>query len=60
MDADSDQQDQNARKIFRTVTIPASVTCELFSKLKYKNVIKMKNTVTLICPYYELHFDQMK
>jgi hypothetical protein len=50
MDADSDRQDQNALQIFRTVTIPGSVTqndlhrkCELFTKLKYENVIKLKN-----------------
>jgi hypothetical protein len=50
MDADSDRQDQNVRKILKAVTISGSacsnpIFCEgqLFQKFKYENVIKMKN-----------------
>jgi hypothetical protein len=50
MEADSDRQDQNVRKILKAVTISGSASsnptyCEdqLFQKFKYKNVITMKN-----------------
>jgi hypothetical protein len=50
MEADSDRQDQNVRKILKAVTISGSASsnpiyCEgqLFQKFKYENVIKMKN-----------------
>jgi hypothetical protein len=48
MEADSDRQDQNVRKILKAVTISGSANptyCEgqLFQKFKYENVIKMKN-----------------
>jgi hypothetical protein len=50
MEADSDQQYQNVRKILKAVTILGSADsnpkyCEgkLFQKFKYENVIKMKN-----------------
>jgi hypothetical protein len=49
MEAVSDRQDQNVRKILKAVTISGSastnpVYCgQLFKKFKYKNVIKMKN-----------------
>jgi hypothetical protein len=49
MEADSDRQDQNVRKILEAVTISGSASsnpknCEgqLFQKFKYGNVIKMK------------------
>jgi hypothetical protein len=50
MEADSDRQDQNVRKILKAVTISGSASsnpiyCEgqLFQKFKYENVIKKKN-----------------
>jgi hypothetical protein len=50
MEADSDRQDQNVRKILKAVTISGSAStnpiyCEgqLFKKFKYENIIKMKN-----------------
>jgi hypothetical protein len=50
MEADSDRQDQNMRKILKAVTISESAStnpiyCKghFFTKFKYKNVIKMKN-----------------
>jgi hypothetical protein len=50
MEADSDLEDQNVRKILKAVTISGSASsnpiyCEgqLFQKFKYENVIKMKN-----------------
>jgi hypothetical protein len=50
IDADSGQEDQNARKILQTVTIPGSVVpkCSLqrmsaFLKFKYENDNKIKN-----------------
>jgi hypothetical protein len=50
MEADSDRQDQNVRKILKAVTISGSASsnpiyCEgqLFKKFKYENVIKIKN-----------------
>jgi hypothetical protein len=50
MEADSDRQDQNVRKILKAVTISGSASSnpiyckgQLFQKFKYKNVIKMKN-----------------
>jgi hypothetical protein len=50
MEADSDRQDQNVRKILKAVTISGSASsnpiyCEgqLLKKFKYENVIKMKN-----------------
>jgi hypothetical protein len=50
MEADSDRQDQNGRKILKAVTISGTASlnpiyCEgkLFQKFRYENVIKMKN-----------------
>jgi hypothetical protein len=49
MEAYSDRQDQNVRKILKEVTISGSASthpifCEgPFKKIKYKNVIKIKN-----------------
>jgi hypothetical protein len=50
MEADSDRQDQNVRKILKAVTISGSASsnpiyCEgkLFQNFNYENVIKMKN-----------------
>jgi hypothetical protein len=50
MDADPGRQDQNMRKILRTVTIQGSVVpnCSLtqmstFLKFKYENANKIKN-----------------
>jgi hypothetical protein len=50
MDADSGRQDQHARKILRTVTIPGSLTpkalyreYQLFSKFQCEKFIKNKN-----------------
>jgi hypothetical protein len=50
MEADSDRQDQNVRKILKEVTISGSASsnpiyCEdqLFQKFKYENLIKIKN-----------------
>jgi hypothetical protein len=50
MEADSDRQDQNVRKILKAVTISGSASsnpryCEgqLFQKFRYEDVIKMKN-----------------
>jgi hypothetical protein len=50
MDADPDREDQNAQYILRTVTIIVSATpnpinykCQIKKKLKYENVIQMKN-----------------
>jgi hypothetical protein len=50
MEADSDRQDQNVRKILKAVTISGSASsnpryCEgkLYQKFKYGNIIKMKN-----------------
>jgi hypothetical protein len=48
MDADSDQQDQNVRKIFQKVTIPWSVTPndiyhQMWNFFQNWNVIKMYN-----------------
>jgi hypothetical protein len=52
MEADSDRQDQNVRKILKAVTIAGSsstnpIYCkgQLFYKFKYENVIKMKNKI---------------
>jgi hypothetical protein len=49
MEADSDRQDQNVRKILKAVTISGSsnsnpIYCggQLFQKFRYENVIKMK------------------
>jgi hypothetical protein len=46
MDADLGQQDQNARKIFRTVTIPGSLTlnalyreCHFFQNVNVKTLL---------------------
>jgi hypothetical protein len=50
LEAHSDQQDQNGRKILKAVTISGSASSnpiycegELFLKFKYENIIKMKN-----------------
>jgi hypothetical protein len=50
MEADSDRQDQNVRKILKAVTISGSASTnpiysegQIFKKFKYENVIKMKN-----------------
>jgi hypothetical protein len=50
MEADSDWQDQNVRKILKAVTISGTASSnpiyckgKLFQKLKYENIIKMKN-----------------
>jgi hypothetical protein len=50
MEAYSDRQDQNGRKILKAVTISGSASSnliyckgQLFKKFKYENVTKMKN-----------------
>jgi hypothetical protein len=62
MDDDSTQEDQNAQKIFLTVTITGAATpntlyygCQIFSKnlpipvyCKYENAIKLKNKPVLV------------
>jgi hypothetical protein len=65
MEADSDRQDQNVRKILKAVTISGSASTnpiyckgQLFKTFKYKNVIKMK--INLIRPYKQVHIYSMK
>jgi hypothetical protein len=67
MEADSDRQDQNGRKILKAVTISGSASsnliyCEsqLFKKFKYENVIKMKNKPDLVLVGGSYLFNEIK
>jgi hypothetical protein len=66
MEADSDRQDQNVRKILKAEIIPGSASTNpiycggqlFFTNLNTKTSLKLK--INLIRPYQEVHIYSMK